>query len=283
MSLPQHIVYGEGGTIFIDVDSRPTNAIVSVYTDGGSALVSDASATISSISTTLAAAASRGATSLTLANANAVTAGSVVWIQDDPEPVLVYKITTSSGVVNLRRPLLKDHANNASCEGTHISYSVLAAAANTIFFDGRAKWTIDSKSEYTGLECTKYPLHRRATIQDVFDRQPKLYEILDSEADTERLLDLAHEEVLQRLGTAGRARCFTGSSEFISCTVLAMLMLYYERMASAEGTALYERYKQSLQEELERTSATTPRDTNQDGVAAPQEQMVMRSIPLRRV
>lgn len=281
MSLPQHITYQEGGTIYYDALSLPSNVVVDIFTGDNSQLVTSQAANISSISTALSNAASRGATSINLTNVDGVECGSVVWLQDDPEPALVRKIDNSN-VAYLRRPLLKDHVSNATVQGTRCSYAVNSAVANATFFEGRIKWTLDGKVDWAALECTKYPLKRHATIQDVFDRQPKLYELLDPETDTERLLDLAHDEVLQRIGAQGRARVFTGSPEFKNATVLAMLMLFYERMSSNEGKELFERYSNLFEADLERSMNTTPRDTNQDGVVAPAEQMMTGSVIIRR-
>lgn len=281
MALPQHIAYGVGGTVSIDLLTRPTTVTLDIYTGDGSAIVSSASGTVSTISTTLSSAASRGATSIAVAAATGIAAGSVFWIQDDPEAVLAYKLATLT--VSLRRPLLKDHVSGAVVQGTRVSYTVLAAAANTLFWDGRVKWTIDGATEWTAVECTKYPLKRHASIQDVIDRQPMMYEILSPGVDTERLLDLAHEEVLERIGTTGRRiRVFPASSEFVSATAMAALMLHYQPQATDEGTRLFERYSTLLEREVERVVEITPRDDNQDGVVQAAEKVSMRSVILRR-
>jgi hypothetical protein len=282
MSLPQHITYQEGGTVAIDLLSLPSNVVVDIFTGDNTQLVTSGTANISAISTVLSAAASRGATIISLANTSGIVCSSVIWLQDDPEPVLVRKMDTTTNVAYLRRPLLKDHANNAVAQGARCTFAVNSAVANTLFFEGRIKWTVDGKIDWSALECTKYPLKRHATIQDVFDRQPKMYDLLDPEADAERLLDLAHDEVLQRIGAAGRARVFTGSTEFKNATVLCFLMLFYERMSSQEGTALFERYKELFEQDLERTMQTQPRDLNQNDEVHPAEQMPSASIVIRR-
>jgi prepilin-type processing-associated H-X9-DG protein len=281
VSLPQHITQNVGGTVSIDLLTRPTTVTLDIYTGEGASIVSAASGTVSTISTTLSAAPSRGDVSITVGANTGIAAGSVFWIQDDPEAVLAYKVATTT--ISLRRPLLKDHASGATVQGTRCSYTVLAAAANVLFFDGRVKWTIDGVTEWTALECTKYPLKRHCSIQDVIDRQPMLYEILTPGVDTERLLDLAHDEVLERIGVLGRRiRVFPASSEFVSATAMAALMLHYQPQATDEGTRLYERYESLTQREVERVVEITPRDDNQDGVVQAAEKVSMRSVILRR-
>jgi len=281
VSLPQHITQNVGGTVSIDLLTRPTTVTLDIYTGEGAAIVSSASGTVSTINTTLSSAAARGATSIAVAAATGIAAGKVFWIQDDPESVLAYKLATLA--VSLRRPLLKDHVSGATVQGTQVTYSVASTAAATLFFDGRVKWTIDGVTEWTALECTKYPLKRHCSIQDVIDRQPMLYEILTPGVDTERLLDLAHDEVLERIGVLGRRiRVFPASSEFVSATAMAALMLHYQPQATDEGTRLYERYESLTQREVERVVEITPRDENQDGVVQAAEKVSMRSVILRR-
>ena len=280
MSLPQHITYGEGGTVYIDLQTRPTSVTVTIEKSDGSDIVIGKTATINSVNTTLSGAASQGAATVSVVSASNIANGQVLYMSDDPEHVLVQSVNGTT--VTLRRPLMKNHISGAAFQGTRASYTVSSSDAGSLMWDGRIKWTVDNVIEWSEIECTKYPLRRRATIQDAYDRQPKLYEILDSEVDTERLLDLGHEEVLSRIGAKHRARVYPGSMSFISATVLAALMLYYEHQPTEQGTVLYERYTQLLQEELERVTEIIAPDSDQDGKIEATDRQAFSAIVVRR-
>ncbi len=282
MSLPQHITRGVGGPISISLLTRPTAATVEIEDGAGGTVLSATSATVSSINTTMSAiAVSRGASQFDVAAAAGILSGAELWLQDDPETVLVRRV--SGTTVYLRRPMVKDHAASAVVQSTLCSYTVLAAAAASSWWDGRAKWTLnDGSIHFRALECTAYPLRRYATLQHVYDRQASLFEILQPTEDTERKLDLAHDHVLQKIGAAARCRVFTGGPEFIDATVLAFLAMLYEGTPTDEATRLYERYSALLEAEIGQVTSTTPRDTNQNGVIEEAERMSFRSVPLRR-
>jgi hypothetical protein len=163
---------------------------------------------------------------------------------------------------------------------------VTASDAGTLFWDGRAEWNIaGSVYDYTTVECTKYPINRLATSQDVFDEDPKFYQILDSEADVERLLDNAHDDVLASIAEKApdlRARVFTGSIEFTRATVFAFLRNWYRRQASDEALRLFDRYQTAFDGELARICTIVARDANQDGVVEGEERMSFRTVTLRR-
>lgn len=291
MSLPQHITRGVGGTVYLDRTTRPDldegdSILVDVLTDTGAVLVSGGTATISDVATALAEAAARGDSSVEVDDIDGVASGSVLWLQDDPEPVLVQRVVAAEsgdgGTVHLRRPLLKAHNDDAVCEGARCSLTITAEQAATRFWDGRCKWTFpDGAVEYTELECTEYPFTRHATLQDLWDANPALSEVLLPTVDTERLLDAGRDEVLQRIGAKGRARCFTGSSGFRRANAIAAWMLHYEHVPSDEGTLLFDRYTKLLEQELQRVIETTPRDENQDGVISDRDKLSYRSIRLR--
>jgi len=282
MTLPQHVTFEVGGTIYLDQLTRPAAATVEVVTGSGAIIVAaDTEATISSIDTVLAAAASRGATALNVSNTTGIANGSLLHLQDDPEAVLVASVG-EGGAVTLRRPLLKDHASAGVVEGTRVSYALNATQAAQLWWDGHAKWTCDGVVDFTAVECTKFPLRRKATAQDLYDRLPKLYELLDPEVDIERLLNLGHDEVLERIGIAGRAKTFTGSSEFITATVLAAAMIHYQSQPTPEGKEMFERYREELVSKIEQLVAVVPRDANQSGTVEKSDMLSMRTVELRR-
>ena len=135
------------------------------------------------------------------------------------------------------------------------------------------------------IECTKYPLHRLATAQDIFDIEPKLYHLLDNEADIERLLDLGMEQTLRRIALRSpdlRTRVYTASMEFKHATALAALMMYYLRQPGDAAKDMWTRYQQECGNEVDGICQILPRDADQDGVIEADERIGAHSITLRR-
>ncbi len=284
MTLPQHVTYQVGGQVSIALRTQAQNALVTLEKRDGTDIFTGQSATVSTINTALNAAASKGAYSISVSSATGISNGSTFWIQDVPEQVLAESV--SGGTVTLRQPLLNDHADAATVDGTQLTYDVNAGSANSLWWDGRVLWNVDANAiHYTAVECTRYPLDRLATTAQLGDEQPKLFYITDRETDWERYLDRGHEEVLKRLAKAApdlRARVWPGSSEFQQATVYATFMLYYGRHSSEKARVLFEHYDNMLTREVESICAVVPRDADQDGVVEEDEKINPRTIRLQR-
>jgi hypothetical protein len=283
MSLGQSIQKGVGGTLSIDVQTRPSSVTVKIYTGRGDVVLNATAANISNIATTLNGAVSRGGYSLTVASNNGMLVGKTFHLQDDPEEVLIRKV--SGTTIYVRRPFLYDHANSAVIESGRIEYAVNSNIASSFWWDGRAEWNIDGELFYSACECTQYPMQRLATSQDLFDIEPKIYHMIDDEADIERLLDLGMDQVLSRLAAIApdiRARVYPGTTEFRHATALAALYIWYMRQPGDVAKDLFERYRAELDAEVNRVCVTTPRDANQDGIISQNERISGRSGALRR-
>lgn len=267
MTVPQHIVYGVGGTLTLNVATLPAAATVTVKTDTGSALVTAASATISSIDTTLSSAAARGARTIAVADATGVTSGAEIRLQDPPEVVRCKSL--SGTTVTLWRPLLHAHASGTVADGITVTYAVQAADADALFFDGRAEWTLDSAlADITSVECTRYPLKRPSAISasDLADELPDLHQILGIEDDSEALLDEAHAEVLERIGGKARVHVYTGSNGFKRACVFAACVRIFRRRPGDQSQQLYERYMEALTRAIDDLQGYVPNDADQDGI-----------------
>ena len=281
MPLPQHITKDIGGILWVDIPQTAANALVTVRDGDGTLRISNATATVSAVATVATQALVAGNTVVVLGNAQAVTSGAEFWIRTPDEKVRAK--TIDGNAVTLWHPILQDHANGVTVEGTRISYAVPSANSTTLFWDGRAEWTVNSATlVITAVECTKYPLERQATVQDMYAEFPRADMYLDSHEDAERLLEIAHDDVLSRLGGKGRARVYTGSREFTRAVVFAAWMMHFRRATSEDGQRLYERYKEELGDELERMAEVVPRDEDQDGAVEENERRAYRSIRLYR-
>lgn len=281
--IPQHILYGAGGTVSVNASARPTAATVTIKTGEGSAVVEDEAATVSTINTTLSAAAVKGAAVLALASATGVSCGSDILLASPPETVRVKSISGTDAT--LWRPVINDHASGVAATGTMITYTVSAGDAATLFFDGRCEWTLDSVlTHVTSCECTKYPLVREvaATEVSLYDEAPSFHLMLSEGDDTLALLDNSHAEVLQRIGGKARIRVYTGSELFRQATVFAVMRRLYRSRPGDSAREMYERYTAEMNEAIERLQGYAPRDGDQDGRIEENERISMRSARILR-
>lgn len=283
MSLPQHITFDEGGTVFIDLPDLPTTVNVSVTTGEGQTLAEGIAATVSTVDTTLTNAAAKGAKAINVASNTGIAQGGTIHVKDDPEELLVRKVDGAE--VSLRRPLTVGHVTGAEVEGARVTASINAQVSNTLFWDGRCEWLVDGVKYFTGVECTKYPLQNLATEQDILDIEPSWYHLKDDEVDTARLLDLGLSHVLKRIAVKApdlRTRVFPASMAFRHVTALAALRQFFMRQRGEEARDLFERYTGELEAEIDRICGVTARDADQDGVVEPDERVSMRNIRLSR-
>lgn len=279
MTLPQHLLYAKGGVIHIDVATLPAAATVEIRDASDGTRMAHAEATISTINAALAANVSAGDMSVSVDSNTGLSAGKTFWLRDDPEELLCRSVEGTT--IRLRRPALYDHVNAARVEGARVQCNVAAAYANVLWWDGRAEWNIDGATHYTSVECTKYPITRLASAQDLFDLEPKLFDVIDRETDVERWLDNAHEMVMGEISKTApdqRARVFTGSMEFKSVTAAAALYLHYMR----RGSDMRETWWSEFERRLGSVVTTTPRDPNQDGTIELGGRISLGTVPLRR-
>lgn len=282
MSLPQHLLRDVGGTVSLELLTRPTsNVTVSVYKHDGAAVVEDKSCTISSVDTTLNGAHVIEQTAISVANATGISEGTAFWLRDPNERVVCKTVTGT--IVELWDGLMFAHSTGVTVEGTSATYTVSGSDASDEFWDGRAKWSVDGTySEMTAVECTIYSLPRRATIQDVIRKNPRILDELDANANVEDLLNSAHEDLLTDIGSKGRARVFTGSAEFSAAVASRFLVNHYQPMMGDEAERLYDRWKEVYALERDKAVAITPRDADQDGEVEAHEVLSLRNVPLTR-
>lgn len=281
MPLPEHICYQLGGVVTLEPPYRPINALVTVYCGDGSAIVNNATGTVAAFNTTISAAVNARTKTLSVANAGGLSEGDRFQVSS---PVEWCKAKTISGnTITLWHPLREAHANNVAACSTKVRATVNAAAASTLWWDGRVRWEIDSNAVFwSGVECSKYPLKRVANEQTVLSLHPQFAAVLEAEADPDSALDAAHDHVLLALGCAGRARVYPGSTEFVNATALALARNHYRHQASDQAKTLFERYSAELDREIERLMSSLVPDSDQDGAVAEDEKRSFNSFRLVR-
>ena len=281
MPLPEHITYQLGGTVTLEPPTRPTNALITIYQGTGAIVVNNTTASVATFNTTTAAAVNARAKSLTLSNASGLSSGDRFQLA---EPVEWCKAKSISGnAVTLWHPLREAHANNVVACKTLVTFAVNAASAASTFWDGRARWEVDSNAVYwTGVECSKYPLRRVANEQTLLAIHPQFAAVLEAEADPDAALDAAHDHVLLALGAAGRARVYPGSTEFCNATALALARNHYRHQSSAAAKELFDRYSAELDKEIERLMASIIPDDDQSGAVDANEKRSYSTFHLVR-
>lgn len=282
--IPQHITYQVGGTIYFYSRKKLTSPTVTVRNNRGGDILTAQSCTASTVSTYLSAAISPGDTSFSVASGTGITNGMELQIapSDFPEECVVKSI--SGTTVTPWRPLIISHASGKAVQCTTVSYTVSAAQADELFWDGLAIW-YDNGVYYaqTPIECTRYPLFRLATIQDVWDEYPQLRDLLSPNDDPNRLLKLAHNDVMTTIAAIDRARCFFASgTEIARAVVFQFLCNYYRHCAQENATILFDRYQMALADEIKKIVSILPRDADQDQVAQSYERMRANSIRISR-
>lgn len=283
--LPQHITYQLGGTITVDLQSRPINATVAIYDNDGTQLLSPQVANVSTINTSLITAVSKGDTIVNVASNTGISNGKVFWIQDDPEALLVTKV--AGGEVTIRRPARNDHVNASTVEGTELAFAVNSSSANALFWDGHAEWNICTSEglyvvEHTSLECTKYPLRDLTSDQDIFDEDAKIADKLDAEHDMVRSRWKAAQDLFMKIGQRDRARVFADSGHsFKRAIVFQWFVNFWRPKAGDEAREMRRTYEEALDGALKQLGIL-PRDTDQDGVKEIDERINFRSVEIRR-
>lgn len=280
MALPSHLTLGVGGLVQLGLRSVPAAVTYEVRKGDGTVIQSetDANVSISAINTQLNCALSRHDAEMNVLSNVGLSHGVTVHLMDALEQVLVDSV--SGEAVTLQRPVLKDHANLAYVQGCAVNVALGANVANSLWWDGHVRANVDGVYHYLPVECTRYPMHRMSTEQDLFDVEPLLADVLNAEEEPQRLLDAAHEHVLMQLGKVApdrRVRVFVGSVTFKTCTALAALYLHYRRRGTDEGQLLADRYHKDFADALASVAGTTPRDADQDRVVEPDEAMSLRS------
>jgi len=281
VALVQHITYGLNSVVSIEPSTRPSNALISVYDNEGSAIVNNTTATVSTANTVTIAAVNARAKTISVSNANAITEGMRLRLSSPAEWVRVK--TVSGNSVSLWGPLREAHANGVAVESTKCTYTIGANNITSTFFDGRCRWELSGNAiAYTGVECTLYPLARTATEIDLAEVNSQFAQMLAAEEDPEAALDAAHEYVLEQLGKRGRARTYPASPEFNRCVALAFARNHYLGQSTEAAAREFEKFSKECGEAIATIMANLIPDEDQDGEIEADEQKSANSILVER-
>ncbi len=264
------LIKNVGGTVeTYFLDRQVTTCTVSVFTGQGTKKVDTATATCDTTSTTTAAIAEAGDTSLTLTSASGVVEGRHYLVGatagSEPREVVTAK-SISGAVVELWQPLNYDHATGATFKGLRVSYAVSAGACDTLFWDGWADFIpgsgdVNTEVVYCVLRKIPDDLISEPDVMMVF---PKGREMLDLELDLPRALREARDQFLFDLGGKNRAHTVLGVDAFRRPAAIKFWLLRRHTMGDdwqAQMKILQDEYDALLLKII----AQAPVDANQDG------------------
>ena len=166
--------------------------------------------------------------------------------------------------------------------------SVSAAEAAAEFFGGWLNWKLtvggaELHRNDTAI-CTKYPITRSATVQDLLEEEPLIRDLKASTEDLERLLDLAHEDIVKKLATpvSGLVFTYVGPEQFRTATVLQALHRRYRRQPGEMAKEMSERYSMLVGQEIQGMLTMQPRDEDGDEIFRESEKKSWRSARIYR-
>ncbi len=279
--IPQHFTKDIGGTVSLELSTRPTTVTLDILTDTNAEVTVSQSAAISSVNTTLSSAASARDTTVSVASATGFAEGVELRLDNPPEKCRVKSV--SGTTITLWEPLLYAHASGEEAEGTQVSFTINSAVATSspLFWDGRVIWTVDSVKHITAVECTKYPLRLAATEQDVYAEDPEIRMFLSGSDDLRNGLQAAFDDILTDLSGKGRNHVYTASHEFNRAVVFKYLANLYRRGGESSEDRR-EIYEQAYQHEFGTIASTLPRDDDQDAYVEAGEKISANTIRITR-
>ena len=276
MPIPQHFVRNVGGLIDVSPPLRPDATPAAQVTVRGPDMTIYASAvdaTVDAVNTTLGSAAAAAATTVTVASATGIVVGRRYLVGNGTSaPREMVRVRGISGTtITLSRPLRSAQATGAGFVGTRLSLAVTAAQASALFWDGHAEWNFADDGNGASrnrrimapVECTLRPHERLATVVDLFARDPRWDRKVDTELDVDEVLDLAYEDVLEKLGGKFRVRTVVGAQGFVTPTVYQAFVMIAANYG-AEWTEQRGWYEQQRDAALASLVANHPADLDQD-------------------
>jgi len=160
----------------------PSSATVTLRHPGGSELQASASATIDSVATTLAAAASRGDRLVSVASATGITRGDRYLVATDGDAAVLRVARVDGTDIYLSTPLEFDLDSGSAFSGYKLSYSLTTTHTDTRADNYVAAWayTADGEARYREQtwdvidETGWYP----TTMNDVVEEYDNLPDVL---------------------------------------------------------------------------------------------------------
>lgn len=266
------LVKDRGGTLETEfLEGQPATCTVSVFAvvDGSlETVVDEASATVDTVSTTLAEMANQGDTRVKVASASGIVVGRLYKIGADgataSENVRVRDVQGTW--IHLTQPLTSTHASAATFKGLRVSYDMDEDEADVPWADGYAIFTpaTGTPRHEAPIDCalTAFP----ATLCDMTDivaELPQFPDMIDPSVDLFMLLRRARDQILKLLGPE-RVRASLGVSGLRRAAALQAILLCRHgfgetRKPQMDGIA------EDLGQELQIYRGSAPLDVDQDG------------------
>lgn len=257
---------GQVETYFLD--RHVASCTVTIYTDNGNAIVSDAACEVDETDSTLSGAAAAGDDDIDITDAGDMVVGRrylLGGIGETSEAFTVRELTSVSAV--LVAPLVYGHAAGSPVQGLRVWYDTTAGDAPSLFWDGYAVFQpVDGSREQTeSVDCARRPIPRMLIDEtDVRKVFPKDTNALSAEFDYRDGLLEARDQFLIDLGGKNRANTILGVDHFRRpCALKFWLMRRYEFGDEFQPT--FDEMQKEYDRLIEKLIATAPVDADQDG------------------
>lgn len=157
----------------------------------GSVIQASASATPSTINTTLDGAVTKDAGTVTVDDATSISRGKQFWLIDPPELVTCRDLDTLT--VTLERPTRYAHDDGTAVTGAEVTYALTTTHTDTLYRNARAEWA------YTGQDGATVATQNFDVVGHVF-RVPLTFADLEDELPAEllRVRGVTYETMLRK-------------------------------------------------------------------------------------
>lgn len=282
MALPQHFVFGRGGTLIADLPVRPqiVPPTVTVRGPDNVAYVTAAAAVLEAVNTFLTASVLARATAMTLAVGTNTAAHRSYRLSHatSREPIEWVRLRTTNpatGAVALVARLKYAHTGGAATDtlfqSTRLSYFVTAAQATAMFRRGRVEWNWSSDGAtlneqfVQSVGCTRYSIANAFLPPDLDAIDPGWFEKTDEYLDIEELRARAFNLVLERMSGHLDPHDAVGMDTFREATAWQAFVLMADRYGAA-FTPERERYEANLDRAVRVARRVHPFDVDRDQV-----------------
>lgn len=274
--------YQVGGTLeaYLPQRADATPTFVCYGPDGGS-LQASANATLDTVNTTLSAAPSAGAGTVSVTLATGITMGRryLIGTSEAAGGEIITVKSLASTTVTLARPLRRAHANGAAFAGTRVTLAVGAAACPTCQRHCRAElaWKVSTAAQdplVLPFDVVRYAPVSYLCAEDLRDLDPVLAKRMAEGVWLPATIDRAWDMLLTRV--AARSVHPGGLVGVIDLTAphgyLTRALLAETSTQGAEREDLEKRFAQ----ELDAVLAAGVYDADQDGSTTGDEDIAAR-------
>lgn len=275
--VPEDLAY----TLRVRGPQRPDSATVEVRSGRGAEIVAAlTSATVSTVSTVLSAAAGAGDELLLVTVATSIARGDELRLGPNAggQSEWVGVEAISGGSLVLSFPLTYDHASGVALQGTYMSYALTATHTATRGPNCRAIFSPTIGGVIQAPIIVRFDIVRHwvgtnpCTRNDVRVHDARALDRLPPGYDVDAGLDRAFQEVLRDLNGARRIGRALADDDWREVVAMKFLASYVGQAMGARGEGYRKRWGERYEERVEILESQTVVDADEDGKITPEEE-----------